>query len=142
LYQKRLGAINTVLVAAPEYLAKNRAPINLEELKQHRLIGAKSLFHWQLVDVNTGASVNVPPMLSTLVNDVNIATSFVREGLGISLLPETEVMQYINDTSLVRILPQWQGLSRDVFIVWPDGRLMSARAKRLFAYIKDYFANN
>ncbi|MGB0943993.1 MAG: LysR family transcriptional regulator [Marinomonas sp.] len=139
LYQKRLGAINTVLVAAPEYLAKNRAPINLEELKQHRLIGAKSLFRWHLVQVDTGASVNVPPVLSTLVNDVNIAASFVREGLGISLLPVTEVMQYIKDGSLIRVLPQWQGLSRDVFAVWPDGRLMNARAKRLLAYIEHYF---
>ncbi len=80
------------------------------------------------------------PTLSTLVNDVNIAASFVRDGLGISLLPVTEIQQYLQNGEMVRILANWQGLDRVIYAVWPSGRLMSLRAKRLLAYIANYSA--
>jgi len=138
LYQKRIGSINTVLVASPNYLVQHGSPGSIKDLKKHRLIGAKSIMRWTLVN-DLCETVNFPPVLSTLVNDVNLVAAFVRDDLGISLLPVTEVQQYLDDGSLIRVLPSWQGIGRDVFLVWPSGRLMNMRAKQLMAYIEDFY---
>ncbi len=141
LYQKRIGTINTVLVASPEYLAEHGEPDCIKDLKQHRLIGATSLMRWTLID-GAHQKVSFPPVLSALVNDVNLVAAFVRDDLGISLLPVTEVQQYLDDGSLTRVLPSWQGIGRDVFLVWPSGRLMSKRAKHLMNFIEQHFQEN
>ena len=137
LYQKRIGTINTVLVASPEYLAKQGEPDCIKDLKQHRLIGAKSLMRWTLLD-GAHQKVNFPPVLSTLVNDVNIVAALVKDGLGISLLPVTEVQPYLDSGDLIRVLPAWQGIGRDVFLVWPSGRLMNERTKHLMSFIEQH----
>lgn len=141
LYQKRLGTIQTLLVAAPDYLAAHGEPESIADLSHHKLIGAQAIMSWTLQKQESKECVNLSPVLSTLVNDVNIAASFVRDGLGISLLPTTETQAYLDNGKMVRLLADWRGLDREIYAVWPSGRLMNQRTKRLLAYIEQHFVN-
>ena len=138
LYQKRLGSLQTVLVATPEYLSLNGEPQDLEELEQHRLIGTNTLVSWIMLNAEAGKKQELRPRFSTLVNDVNMVTQLVCDDLGISLLPMSEVSHLIKSGKLMRVLPSWQGPNRDLYTVWPSGKLLSARARCLKDYMQDY----
>ncbi|QEQ97539.1 LysR family transcriptional regulator [Neptunomonas concharum] len=138
LYQKHLGVIKTLLVAAPRYLQQNNPPTMIDELNNHRLIGTKPIMNWELSSEATDQVITYHPSFSTLVNDVNLATQFACEGLGISLLPETEIRDLLNSGRLIHILPKWRGRNRDVIAVWHGGKLMNVRAKRLLDFIVNY----
>lgn len=139
LYQKRLGSLRTVLVASPKYLALNNEPKTIERLEEHRLIGTNTLSVWSMLNNESAKKYELCPRFSTLVNDVKLVTQLVCDDLGISLLPISEVNHLIEIGRLVQILTAWQGPNRDLYTVWPSGRLLSARAKCLSEYMHEYF---
>lgn len=47
---------------------------------------------------------------------------------GIALLPVSELGGDFEAGRLVHLLPDWRGLAREIYVVWPTGRLLSARA--------------
>jgi LysR family transcriptional regulator AphB len=138
LYQKRLGSLKTVLVATPEYLASNAEPRNIDALELHRLIGTNTLATWSMVNSKTKIKQEIRPRFATQVNDIKLATQLVCDHLGISLLPTSEVENLINAGTLIQILPSWQGPRRDLYTVWPSGKLLSARAKCLKDYMEEF----
>jgi LysR family transcriptional regulator AphB len=139
LHQKRLGSLPTVLVASPNYLSHNSAPKTLDELDRHRLIGTNTLSSWLMQNIENTKEFEIRPRFSTLVNDVKLVTQLVCDDLGISLLPTSEVNHLIHSGDLVQVLTSWQGPSRDLFTVWPSGKLLSARAKCLRDFMHEYF---
>ena len=142
LYQKRLGSLKTVLVATPEYLKANGSPQSLDELSAHRLIGASTLSTWNMTHSNSQQTQEIHPRFSTLVNDIKMATQLVCDHMGISLLPSSEVMQLIDTGQLTQLLIPWQGENRDLYTVWPTGKLLNAKAKCLRDYMHEYVARH
>jgi LysR family transcriptional regulator AphB len=138
LYQKRLGSLKTVLVATPEYLASNAEPLNIDALELHRLIGTNTLATWSMVNSKTKIKQEIRPRFATQVNDIKLATQLVCDHLGICLLPTSEVENLIIAGTLMQILPSWQGPRRDLYTVWPSGKLLSARAKCLKEYMEEF----
>lgn len=138
LYQKRLGSLKTLLVASPNYLTSNSEPLSLDDLEQHRLIGTNTLAKWSMVNVDNGGEQELRPRFSTLVNDVKLVTQLVCDDLGISLLPSSEVNHLVKNGRLENILTSWQGPPRELYAVWPSGRLLSARAKCLRDYMAEF----
>jgi LysR family transcriptional regulator AphB len=136
LYQKRLGSLKTILVATPEYLASSGEPKNIDELELHRLIGTNTLAKWNMINTDTNIKQEIRPRFSTLVNDVKLATQLVCDDLGISLLPTSEVEYLVSEGTLVQVLTSWQGPKRDLYTVWPSGKLLSAKAQCLRDYME------
>lgn len=141
LYQQRLGRLQTVLVSSPEYLSAHGEPKSLEDLTQYRLIGANALARWFMLNRDTGKQQALRPRFSTLVNDVKMVAQLVCDGGGISLLPTSEVGHLIKEGKLVRLLRPWEGPERELYSVWPTGKLLSARANCLKVHMHDYFEN-
>lgn len=142
LYQKRLGQISKFLVAAPSYLSAYPAPQQPSELKDHRLIGTTIAGKWRLSQRETGAVQEILPRFNTLLNDSTFAKYMAVDGQGIALLPVTESQEELQRGQLRRVLPQWQGEPRDIYAVWPSGRLLNAKAKCLLDYMKQYIAQH
>ena len=142
LYQKRLGSLKTMLVATPEYLKTHGEPHSLDELHHHRLIGASTLSTWRMTHLDSQKTQEIHPRFSTLVNDIKMATQLVCDHMGISLLPSSEVMQLIKTGKLTQVLQPWQGPNRDLYTVWPTGKLLNAKAKCLRDYMHEYVAQN
>ena len=142
LYQKRLGQISKFLVAAPEYLNAHPAPEHPSELKDHRLIGTTIAGKWRLSQRETGAVQEILPRFNTLFNDSTFAKYMAVDGQGIALLPVTESQEELQRGQLLRVLPRWRGEPRDIYAVWPSGRLLNAKAKCLLDYMKQYIAQH
>ncbi|MGY8869059.1 MAG: LysR family transcriptional regulator [Pseudomonadales bacterium] len=138
LYQQRLGTLQTVLVAAPNYLSNNGEPEHLDALKDHHLIATKAVSIWSLVNLHTDQQYEYHPRVSTLSNDVTLIAQLACDGIGIALLPISEVKGHIESKKLKRVLPEWRGPNRDLFAVWPTGRLLNAKAKYLREFMHEY----
>lgn len=140
LYQKRLGAISTLMVAAPKYLSQHGIPKNLVDLHQHHLIVASNLPIWKLFNREANKSESIHPVATTFVNDIGLANQFAIDGIGIALLPYSEVIDGLQQSQLNRVLPHWEGPQREIFAVWPSGRLLNAKAKCLRDFIQQFIA--
>jgi LysR family transcriptional regulator AphB len=140
LYQKRVGSLHTLIVASPDYLKKNGAPDTLEQLTQHDLIGVSTLSTWKMSHLLSGKTQEIRPRFSTFVNDVKFASQLVCDGIGISLLPNSEVNHHLKAGELVRVLDPWEGPERELYTIWPSGKLLNAKAKCLRDYIEVYMA--
>ncbi len=135
LYQKRLGSIATRLFAASNYLARNGSPDNLDALQTHRLIGARPVTQWTLHHARTGQTRQLQPHFASWSTDITFNTQLAADGLGIALLPVSETRNYEASNRLVPVLPEWQGEQRNIYAIWPSGRLLNARARCLLDYM-------
>jgi LysR family transcriptional regulator AphB len=140
LYQKRLGVINTVVVASPNYLSSVDelvgAPCTLDDLHEHKIIGVNNLSTWQLTNNETRQQVMLHPKYTTTVNDIRFASQLACDGLGIALLPISEIKKELDAGILQQVLCNWSGPARDVFAVWPSGKLLNAKAKCLLEFMQ------
>ncbi len=141
LYQKKLGEVVTIFIASPDYLKDHGQPQNLEDLNTHRIVQSSLLSSWSLHQPTKGTKTKLFLPASTLVNDVSLARQFVVDGLGITLLPISEVYQELQSGRLIHILPTWQGPQREIYAIWPSGRLLNAKAKELRSFMSEYIAS-
>ncbi|WP_428649940.1 LysR substrate-binding domain-containing protein [Roseibium sp.] len=141
LYQKRIGTVATVLVASDGYLAGAAALEEPQDLRRHRLIWISSLPHWRLTNLETGAQELLHLNADIAVDDISLARQLAADGHGIVLLPVSELFSDLETGALRVLLPSWQGQRRDVYAVWPTGRLLSARAKLLRDFMEDYLSD-
>ncbi|MDV7340139.1 LysR family transcriptional regulator [Terasakiella sp. A23] len=138
LFQKKLGAISTLLVAAPAYLVEYGPPHDLRDLADHRLIMTKNLPTWVLHHRDTNEERELILKATTHLNDVTLASHMAIAGRGIALLPLSEVSSALKTGQLRRILPNWSGPIRNLYAVWPSGRLLNAKAKSLREFMESY----
>ncbi len=141
LYQIGLGAIPTFLVASPDYLASSPILSSLDDINQHRCITSIHLKHWQLEHRDTKETVDVHPKAALRVDDINIASQFAADGHGLALLPVSETVQLLKERKLTRVLTEWHGPNRELYLIWPSGKLLGAKASCLKQHIQDYLAN-
>jgi len=140
LFQKRLGSIAMILVAAPDYLKTAGEPATLAELNGHRLIRSDIIPVWPLHHTGTGRCESVHVPASTILSDISLMCELACDGHGISLLPLSEVDEALSKGQLTRVLPDWTGPKRDLYAIWPSGRLLNARAKALRDFMETYIA--
>jgi LysR family transcriptional regulator AphB len=138
LTQFKIGTIRTVLVASPAYLQfvdKLDEPKDLENVD---VIVIEPLTTWEFYrNADESESIYYKPVSRRVsVNDLNVAKQFSINGLGITLLPLTEVKDELTTGKLSRVLPNWYGEDRDVYVVWYRRHLLSKRASRLIDYLK------
>ncbi|MCW8333007.1 LysR family transcriptional regulator [Vibrio sp. SCSIO 43135] len=117
LIARKISAVEDILVASPEYLAANPAPQHAEELSQHSLLKGYPLIKWQLSNSSGETVVNTDKgrfQASTL----NIVRSACSDGLGITLMPNVMLKEYIDDGSLVRVLKDWNANPRDIYMLY------------------------
>ncbi len=138
LYQQKLGQVDTIMVSSPLYLAKTGEPQHPSELKEHRIIGTTVLSKWKLKHTGSGTSLEVFPRFSTQINDTSFVKYLACDAQGIALLPVIEVKSELKSGKLIQILPQWRGEVRNIYVVWPSGQLLNAKAKCLRDYIQGY----
>lgn len=141
LYQQRLGRVTTVLIASPEYLSDHSIPQNIDDLRSHKIITSTNLSNWLLYHSGSQKKITVRPETSIEVNDIQIVRKFVLQHLGISLLPKSEIHEDLKNGRLVQILPDWIGPYRDIYAVWPSGKLLNSKAKALKTHMQKFIKN-
>ncbi|EEX91781.1 LysR family transcriptional regulator, transcriptional activator AphB [Vibrio orientalis CIP 102891 = ATCC 33934] len=117
LIARKISAVEDILVASPEYLKKYPAPQHAEELHQHSLLKGAPLLKWQLSN-NSGEIVVNNDKGRFQANTLNVVRSACSDGLGITLMPDVMIKEYIDDGSLVRVLENWSANPRDIYMLY------------------------
>jgi len=138
LTQVKLGEIQTMLVASPSYAAEVASllidPVHLLDCK---LIVSNPVINWKLKCENSGNIVDIVPNNAKIIsNELSVSKKFAIDGLGIALLPTTEIQEALQAGTLVDLLPAWKGVSREVFAIWYRRQLLTRRASELIDHLK------
>lgn len=117
LIARKIGEVKDILVASPDYLSVNPAPNHAEELSNHSLLKGSPLIKWTLINSKGESVVNVERGRFQ-ANALNVVRSSCSEGLGITLMPDVMIKEYIESGDLVRILPDWSANPRDIYMLY------------------------
>ena len=110
-----------------------------KDLGKADVIVVEPLTTWELYH-SSNLSENIchkPASRRVSLNDLNVAKQFSINGLGITLIPLTEVKNDLESGKLIRVLPDWHGKDRDVYAIWYRRQFLSTRASRLIDYLKN-----
>lgn len=144
LIQNKIGTITPVLVASSNY--KKTLPEAISNLDSYPSIAAQLFSEWVLTNSDENRVFSKKHIHTS--NDMNITLNLVKAGAGIALLPMSMVFHEIKNGELNHILPLWSGVPREISLLWPKRRTLSARAKKFreellsFLKEKDWFNTN
>lgn len=131
LQARALGAMDSVLCAAPDYLAAQDTPRSLAELAQHRCVvygRAGRTTAWTLTDAH-GRTHTADLRQCMHVDDMQTVVDSVRAAAGIGQLPRWLVAGELAAGALVELLPGYRGSSRAIHALWPAGRSLPPKMR-------------
>jgi DNA-binding transcriptional LysR family regulator len=128
LIQRKILSVHVSLYASPEYIARHGAPATPDALDSHRIVAYQvgSATPMRELDwaVRAGREDATPRVPLLEINNVYGMLRAVESGLGIASLPD-----YIarNNDRLVKVLPDLEGPSFDVYFIYPADLKRSRR---------------
>ena len=135
----QLGSFDQIVAASPAYLKKAGMPKRPQDLAQHHWIALtllRSPLTWNFSGRDgKSQSVRVSPTIST--NSTASLRAFMREGLGISVLPNYMLDADIAAGRLTRVLPSWSLPQGGVFAVYPNVRYTSAKVRAFVDFLRN-----
>ena len=119
LVMRSFGQIQELLVASPQYLKRAGRPTEPEQLLDHVTLTMnedEARQRWELHRDGETRRVDLKPRVAGF--DFPMLMSLAKQGIGITLLPETLCAQAVRDGELEVVLPEWrlpQGIAHAVF---------------------------
>lgn len=107
----RIGPdMRMAVVGSPAYFERYPLPETPQDLMEHQCINIRlptygGLFPWDLE--KDGREVNVRVDGQLVFNNIGMRLSSTLDGLGLAYMPEDQVLPYINEGRLVRVLEDW-----------------------------------
>ncbi|MBN3491668.1 LysR family transcriptional regulator [Vibrio neptunius] len=117
LIARKISSVEDILVASPIYLKNNPAPKHAEDLHTHPLLKGAPLLKWQLTNASGETVVNNDKGRFQ-ANTLDVVRSACSDGLGITLMPDAMLKEYLQDGSLVRVLEEWNANPRDIYMLY------------------------
>jgi LysR family transcriptional regulator AphB len=137
LIARKVGEVKDILVASPDYLAVNPAPEHAEELSNHALLKGYPLIKWALNN-SKGESVVNTDRARFQANALNVVRSSCSEGLGITLMPDVMIKEYIERGDLVRVLADWSANPRDIYMLYNHKDHLPEKVRLFIDYVIHY----
>ena len=142
LVARRLVETRLVLCASPEYLSK-AAPINsLNDIKLQQciLVGdAQSTANWRLQ--NESQSAVIPLNSKLIVNSMEFALNACLAGIGIGLIPDAMVADFIETGRLKQVLTDYSSEIGGLYVVYPSRENLSITVRTFVDFICEKAAN-
>ncbi len=137
----RIGTMEHVLCASPNYLDINSVPRNLEDLESHQLLhfGTARRGAWNFIQGKESGKRKTSPLeFSPYLNSNSglFLLDATIKGLGISRLPDFIVKHAINQKKLLQILPELKMPSWGVYFLHSENRQMNRRMRVFFEEIR------
>ncbi|SOC53203.1 transcriptional regulator, LysR family [Chromohalobacter canadensis] len=137
---KRLLSNRRILCAAPEYLANAPRLETLEDLAHHRCLIVRendtdySLWRFEATDgARAQRAIRVHGRLAS--NDAEAMTRMALDGHGILLRSWWDVHEYLASGDLVALLPQWQGVRADFYLLYSERMRENARVRKFVDFM-------
>ena len=138
LSARRLTSLELVTFASPALFAEHPMPREPEDLAT---LPCLTLAHkgnpWLLTRGNEARKIMINARHTS--NNVTVIKDLALAGLGAVLLRQSEAQEFIDQGKLVRILPEWRGLSLDVNLLWANS-MLTTRVRVVKDFLCEVFA--
>jgi DNA-binding transcriptional LysR family regulator len=114
-----IGALPSVVIAAPSYVARKGEPREPADLAHHDIVAFTNLWGNDRWTFAGGASVGIKPRL--LVTTAEAAIDAAMSGFGITRVLGYQVAEAIADGALIRLLRGHEGEPWPVHLLYPSG---------------------
>jgi DNA-binding transcriptional LysR family regulator len=130
LVARRVGHTRRVVVGSPGYLERRGTPRRLEALSGHDVIqlsGVTPLPEWRFYRDGGETRVALAPRLVT--NSADAAIGHAERGGGLTMVLAYQVAEAVSAGRLRIVLPGFEPPALPIHLVYPTGRLLSAKVK-------------
>lgn len=127
-----------VLVATPAYLERHGTPMSPADLTEHRGLlysmvdQGKSI---QLSNLEVGETIDMPPVLKS--NSEALLASAAISAMGITMMPLNSVRPYLEDGTLVELLPDHRPLGGQLYAVYTSRRYLTAKVRTFIDFLSE-----
>ncbi|MCH7343114.1 LysR family transcriptional regulator [Pelomonas sp. CA6] len=133
------GDQSSVVVGSPDYLRGAPPLATPEDLKHHRCIGyrfntAGTVHRWRFAQSGRMFEVGVPHAL--VVDDVHVARSAAREGVGLCYLLRGSAAGLLQSGELVEVLPDWTVVYPGDYLYYPSRRTVTPALRVLVEHLR------
>lgn len=140
---RKLGEIQSVLVASPEYLKKYSAPVAPQDVSQHNCIidtNRRNPRRWSMYEADN--EISVPVSGRFFVNSARAAREIAVAGMGIAYIPRFAIGDDLADGRLVQVLEAFTGESNPISAIYLEGRRLPHKISTLIDFaVKDIRAS-
>lgn len=138
LKRRKLGAIRSLLVASPAYLARHPAPRCPEDLLDHACIvdtNRADPGRWRFAQGERTVQVAVPTRF--MVNSAQVARDLAVAGRGIAFCPVFVLGDDVATGRLLPLLPDHDSPAHPIHAVYLEGRTLPAKIRALIAFASE-----
>lgn len=141
---KLSGALTTMVVASPKYLARYGTPKSPHELHRHRCINLRyhatgNIYRWEFERGKKNVEIAVEGPL--ILDDWDLVLRAALDGIGIAYFIDDRVLRPIERGKLVRILEPWSPTFPGFYIYYPSRRHAPAALRAFIDFIRDHAAS-
>ncbi|CAI0841942.1 LysR family transcriptional regulator [Serratia quinivorans] len=140
---RRLGELEEVTCAAPDYLQRFGIPLGIDELEGHRMVGFRSSASGSIMPLEFNVAGQPQQLTLPCTVSVSAAESLVaaaRMGLGIIQVPRYHLREDLARGSLLPLLPQFPSTPMPVSLLYPRSHQLSPRVRVFIDWFSKVFA--
>ncbi len=138
LVARRLGSMQLIACASPDYLRRHGSPSTPADLATRNVLTyayASAPSSWRFTD-SSGQSHEVRVTGSLHANSGEALVAAAIAGLGIVCEPDFLVEDAIAAGKLMRVLPGFEGTRGDIWAVYPSHRHLSQKVRLFVDHVK------
>lgn len=147
---RRLGDCDSVVVAAPSYLAEHPAPQHPGQLAQHNCL-TYSYFGKSVWRFGPGrgegegegeAALQVPVSGNLSANESMALLAATAEGAGVALQPRFAAAPLLRSGQLVELLPAWRPQQMGIYGIYASREHMPPALRAMLDHLLNWFAHD
>jgi DNA-binding transcriptional LysR family regulator len=131
---RRAATTSLVCAGSRAYFDKHGIPQVPDDLKQHNCLVFNGMDNWTFAGPRGSFNLRVSGNLMS--NTVEAILSAVQDGIGIGMFYRGSLVGAFESSDIVTVLDDFIGETRDVGLVWPNRRFISAKVR----LVTDFFA--
>ena len=143
LVARRIGSLEFITVASPDYLARHGTPAHPLEIEQKHMSviysSPQTGRHYPLEFHQGDESIEITGPYRLSVNESNAYLTSLVAGLGIGQITSWQAQRHLASGTLVQLLPEWTQPLLPVYVVYPPNRHLSAKVRAFVDWAAELF---
>jgi LysR family transcriptional regulator, regulator for bpeEF and oprC len=145
LVARRIGTVEFMCCASPEYLLERGIPSAPEDLSAHQCVNflfnsTGQVADWQFFQDGRKTQLRFDAALALNDQDACVAAALL--GVGVVKIASYAAAPHLQSRQLRQILPEWTGELFPVFVMYPQSRHVSAKVRVFIDWVSGLFEKN
>lgn len=143
LVARRVGTMQFLLVASPDYLKTYGTPQTPDDLQRHQAVhffSSKTGKVRNFILQQDGVEQEIPTIRKLAINNGDAIVAAAQAGIGICQLPTFMVQGYLNEGKLEKVLEAYGVGSLPINALYPQNRHLSSKVRAFIEWVAELFA--